>query len=1138
MTGNAMPAGGGGEPQWVSKFEGRSSRVKGCSLHPTRPWVILSLHDGSVQAWDYRLGVRVNVFSQQDGPVRSVTFHLKQPLFASAGDDFMVRVWNYRIHRCIVTFSGHSDYVRSVEFHTTNPWVLSASDDQTARIWNWQSRSCVAVIAGHTHFVMAATFCPLESMIATCSLDQTIRLWDTSGLIKKHSRSQSSSISSAGEERSNDFFGPLDVVPRYLLDGHDRSVACISFHPSKPLLASGSDDRSVRIWKWNENKAWEVEVLRGHTNNVSSVTFHAKNDWVISVAEDKSVRVWDLAKQACLLVHRFDSDRLWCVSAHPLDCNLFGCGHDAGFTVFRLDTERPVTWCDRNSSAVYLVLRDRPIIRQFSPQSQQSKDLGVVSFTPQSIFAIANRVIVCVAKSGDSQVFLGPLFKAGKRFSCTIVPITDALSLKYQRGTQTISIASTDESFEKSISVSVTIKTILPLQTGDKFLIVGTCGKLLLAELAGTDSLSTIAESSIAEYVDSVTSALISPVFSDNSQLISIACKKALLIFDASSLSLLFKHSESVPIGSLFWRGSDGVLFFSGEGFVKFFLRNGEVGTIRSVSFGFHLITVLPGKLIGLDSISAGSPVSLPFNESELVLKNALLLDDKEAVEKCVAECDLVGQSVIDYLRKHGYPEVALSFLKDAPSRFELSLEAGDLESAAEAAQHLNSERIWLRLANEALQLGDVSVAESSLLETNNFSKALRLCAILGASSDRFSKISSSCFSSGRVTEAFLGNCYSCKSKENIRLLQSAQMQSLAYLIAKREEMLTEHQDLVPTFPVDELFLVEKAKSKSSSIEDSFSNWPVTIPEKRFTFKKRESPVMEQLVETLEDNQLASDSQSEDENGWNQEVAEFDSIHSEYSFEDACEESFDLLAAIKDDSPLLDNFLKQRYQITNRSPLQSLINSFISRDSLFSLSDLESNLQSAHSLTTAGKFQEAKRQYLQILYSTIFVDHNTDTSGIFKESLEYIVALTIELRRKELLSSPDQVGLSCELAVLFTKCSLRQDHLILAMRSAISFLFKHKQFFTCASLATRLLELNVESSIATQIEKILSTCQRDRTDSIPISDLSDSKKKTFCSQSLRYTSSVGLVCCCFCKSVGESSYQRQICNICSLSEMR
>lgn len=51
----------------LTKFETKSNRVKGLSFHPTRPWVLSSLHNGVIQLWDYRIRTLLDKFDEHDG---------------------------------------------------------------------------------------------------------------------------------------------------------------------------------------------------------------------------------------------------------------------------------------------------------------------------------------------------------------------------------------------------------------------------------------------------------------------------------------------------------------------------------------------------------------------------------------------------------------------------------------------------------------------------------------------------------------------------------------------------------------------------------------------------------------------------------------------------------------------------------------------------------------------------------------------------------------------------------------------------------------------------------------------------------------------------------------------------------------
>ena len=51
----------------VKVFDHQTSRVKGLSFHPRRPWVIVSLHTGFIQLWDYHRGLLISSFNEHEG---------------------------------------------------------------------------------------------------------------------------------------------------------------------------------------------------------------------------------------------------------------------------------------------------------------------------------------------------------------------------------------------------------------------------------------------------------------------------------------------------------------------------------------------------------------------------------------------------------------------------------------------------------------------------------------------------------------------------------------------------------------------------------------------------------------------------------------------------------------------------------------------------------------------------------------------------------------------------------------------------------------------------------------------------------------------------------------------------------------
>ncbi|CAA9989261.1 coatomer alpha subunit, putative [Plasmodium knowlesi strain H] len=361
------------------KCETKSQRVKSISFHPKINLILAGLHNGIIQLWDYRIGILIDKFEEHEGPVRGIDFHTVQPLFVSGADDYLIKVWNIHLKKCVFNLVGHLDYIRKVQFHLTYPWILSASDDQTIRIWNWQSRVCIAILTGHNHYVMCAEFHPTQDLIISSSLDKTLRVWDIKLLREKNVILTNENVMndlpyglSKGiynqdvvgtvgdnqmgmhsfvtnnqqlqhlqqQQNNNNMFGASDAICKFVLEGHEKGVNCCAFHHSLPIIASGSDDKLVKLWRYNDNKCWELDTLRGHFNNVSSLVFHQSNDdLLLSNSEDRTIRIWDISKRACIHTFRRENDRFWILSFKP-NSNLIASGHDSGMVIFKFEKEK------------------------------------------------------------------------------------------------------------------------------------------------------------------------------------------------------------------------------------------------------------------------------------------------------------------------------------------------------------------------------------------------------------------------------------------------------------------------------------------------------------------------------------------------------------------------------------------------------------------------------------------------------------------------------------------------------------------------------------------------------------------------------------------------------------------------------
>ncbi|KAI9302093.1 coatomer protein alpha subunit [Cunninghamella echinulata] len=825
--------------QMLTKFESKSNRVKGIAFHHKRPWILASLHNGCVQLWDYRMGTLLERFDEHDGPVRGIAFHPTQPLFVSGGDDYKIKVWNYKTRRCLFTLNGHLDYVRTVFFHHEYPWIISASDDQTIRIWNWQSRTCIAILTGHNHYVMCAQFHPKNDLVVSASMDQTVRVWDISGLVKKNQAPSAMSFEDPFARQSSqaDLFGSTDVMVKYVLEGHDHGVNWASFHPTLPLIVSSGDDRQVKLWRMNDTKAWEVDSCRGHFNNVSSAIFHPRQELILSDGEDKSIRVWDMTKRTAVATFRRDHDRFWVLTAHP-ELNLFAAGHDSGLIVFKLERERPAFQVHQNQ--LYYVKDKIVHVHDFSSTADQEvlsvRKLGSQYIQPRTLsYNPAERAIL-ITSPHDGGIY--ELYHIPKNLSGSLKEPSD----ESKRGTghsalfiarnrfavldktnQQIQIRDLTNTVTKSFKTPIPVNEIFYAGTGG--LIMATQTSVILYDLQQRRVLAELPVASV-KYV----------VWSNDQNMVALLSKHTITIAD-KNLKQICQIHETIRIKSGTWDDS-GVFIYCTLNHIKYALSQGDNGIIRTLDQPVYLTRVKGKTLYILDR--DGKARSILIDPTEYRFKLALIKRQYEEVLHIIRNSNLVGQSIIAYLQKKGYPEIALHFVRDEKTRFELALECGNLDIALETAKSLDKAECWGKLSAEALRQGNYKIVELAYQRTQNYDRLSFLYLSTGNENNlrQMMKIAEL---RGDPMSRFQNALYLGEVEERIRLLQDVGQLPLAYMTAKSNGLHDRAQAILAaagkteediTLPTSPLQASKRQPKPVIQLEDP--NWPLLTVSKSF----------------------------------------------------------------------------------------------------------------------------------------------------------------------------------------------------------------------------------------------------------------------------------------------------------------
>lgn len=1126
------------------------------------------------------MGTKLDEYHEHEGPARGCAFHPSQPIFASCGDDYTVRVYNYRTKRALFTLAGHMDYVRSVQFHPDAPWLMSASDDQTVRIWNWQSRQCLSVLTGHSHYVMCAQFHPKEDLVVSASLDQTVRIWDVSGLRRKGSSSAASPIGGGSSSGGNNFMSPRssgqldlfaapDGAVKFILEGHERGVNWVAFHPTKPLIASGSDDRTVKLWRFNDIRAWEVDTLRGHQNNVSAVIFHPKLDLVFSNSEDKTMKIWDISgltgsstssSAGGKKVQTIKRDeRFWSLAAHP-DANLLAYGHDEGFAVFKMEPERPPFVVSDNTVYYFndKVLKSFPLTGE-GGKSQPLMTADHRISLPSSLAHNPAEEAVLLSMSGQNKYELYCLRSGDIKHGTGCFGVYTAKNrfAVLDTSSNTVNVMSMDNSVYRSFTVEeFAVKRLLPAFTGTVFLVGEET--VMLWDLQQNRQICQISVPN-CKYV----------AWSRDHQHVAFLSKKSIHLVRRHqySLEVLGVVEEPNQVKSAVWGEDGAMLYYTNAHHLKYVLvpiqpessGAAECGVVCTVDRALYLLRVQEESVYVVDRQGALQVITIDPTEPQFKL--ALQCRDFAQVADIIERSPLVGQAIISYLRKNGYAQVALQFVQDAGSRFELAIEAGRLDVALREAERLNNKQCWLRLGEAAVTLGDIEVAEAAY-KSGGWEEKWSFLLLITGQFEKLKRGASTVSQSQSVHNMLMLGDWSglCEalSEVNPSLSQSCREKPTVGSIPVNT--ITTSWPLSEPLARDDFGALGVDNSKSfEQVEEQ------DVP----SFIKPEKSVQPVMPPPNMETGWGDDDLSLESDEF--EVVDGGNIHEEASFESVNTGGFAQtlpgpgkpLFSVPSDTPwncivngeyeLCKEMLGSLYGVSQFEPLLPTIEQIIMKSRSYheggksvvfvpvvedSSSTLLEDYEKAHSLLTNGQFNDAYELFLHTFYMSLFVD---DPCGdlIRKEGGEYIRALQLELTRRDLPSEDHQRSL--ELACYFTHFAVRIEHVRLSLRSAMTAAYKQHCYRLAAKLARRLLDTanvndqpSLPETVTSMAKKVLAAGEKTKQDD-PIQIEYDGMKVPFvvCMKRMVQISGSGVhKCGCCGATYAESGI---VCTVCRLA---
>jgi WD40 repeat protein/tRNA A-37 threonylcarbamoyl transferase component Bud32 len=135
-----------------------------------------------------------------------------------------------------------------------------------------------------------------------------------------------------------------------ILQAHTQFVKSVAFHPHDPnVLASGSSDRTIKIWDWQQNQP--IQTLAGHTNHVNAIAFSPDGTQIASASADKTVRLWDL-QTGCSTVLKGHTLAVQAIAFSPDGTQIASASVDTTVRIWDLATQKQIQRLEGHTWAV------------------------------------------------------------------------------------------------------------------------------------------------------------------------------------------------------------------------------------------------------------------------------------------------------------------------------------------------------------------------------------------------------------------------------------------------------------------------------------------------------------------------------------------------------------------------------------------------------------------------------------------------------------------------------------------------------------------------------------------------------------------------------------------------------------------
>jgi coatomer subunit beta' len=540
-----------------------------------------------------------------------------------------------------------------------------------------------------------------------------------------------------------------------------------------------------------------VHSLEGHTHNVCAVMFHPKLPIIASASEDGTVRIWQSTTYRAETTLNYGMERAWALAATP-DSNKLAIGFDEGCVCIELGSDDPVASMDTTGKVVWaknneiktaslrgVVGSGESAIAEGERLPIVPRDLGACELFPQMLKHNCNGRFVAICGDGEFIIYTAQALR-NKAFGQALDFVWSGSGTGDYAIRETINRVKTFKNFQEA-------KTIIPATASSEGLFGGQ-----MIGVKGGDGAVLFYDWETGTFVRKIDVTPKEVYWSDAGNMVLIACEGTAYVLSHSaevmaqaiasgavsaedgidgSFDLLYEISDNITSGK--WVG-DCFLYVNTVGRLNYSV-GGQIETLvhlDTTSGGATQHTIL-GYLAKEDRVylidKGLNIISYKVTLAVLQYQTAVMRGDFDSANELLPSID-VGEytKVARFLESQGFKEEALAVTQDPDHKFDLSLELGQvdmahqilLETPEEDKETTDTHAKWKRLSDAALKDTNLELCESASISSNDFSGLLLLYSATGnlTGMERLAKLATD---GGKTNVAFVahlltGNVEAC----------------------------------------------------------------------------------------------------------------------------------------------------------------------------------------------------------------------------------------------------------------------------------------------------------------------------------------------------------------------------------------